>query len=134
MNSTFVLVHAIHSDIRQFFIVRIFVKSATVVYEFHVCPHPSLVTLVVWTYSCRFVTNYSVTTVAFGSTVAIIPVITYYIKNVRVYSMHEDKRGIHRQQLPTGICPDNQCDQGWMGSTCSQGNTSSSFTSVFLQT
>jgi hypothetical protein len=34
---------------------------------------------------------------------------------------------------PTGICPDNQCDQGWMGSTCSNGNTSSSFTSVFLQ-
>lgn len=21
----------------------------------------------------------------------------------------------------TGMCPNNQCDEGWMGSTCSQG-------------
>jgi hypothetical protein len=36
-------------------------------------------------------------------------------------------------EKPTGICPDNQCDQGWMGSTCSNGNTSSSFLQFFYK-
>ena len=34
---------------------------------------------------------------------------------------------------PTGICQDNQCDQGWMGSTCSNGNTYSSFLQFFYK-
>jgi hypothetical protein len=24
-------------------------------------------------------------------------------------------------QKTTGICPNDQCDEGWMGGTCSQG-------------